>query len=75
MTLRATPAAGGTKTWSRVRKTVAAAGVHTVSCNLGRKGRAKLRRAPLKLTLRADLVADDGSPAQALRKLTIRRKR
>jgi len=73
--LRAFARTGAAKTWCRVRKRVGTAGDHTLTCQLGRKGRAKLRKAPLKLTLEAVLTADSGLTSAAFRNLTIRRKR
>ncbi len=75
VTLRATPAAGGTKTWCRVRKTVAAAGVHTVSCNLGRKGRTRIRKSALGLVLKASFTDGTNNSATTQRRFTIPRKR
>lgn len=75
ITVRATTGRGGSKTWCKVTKRVRAAGLHTLDCNLGRKGRAKLRKAPLKLTLRVGLTADSGLTASGVRNLTIPRKR
>lgn len=75
VTLRATPAAGGTKTWCRVRKTVAAAGVHTVSCNLGRKGRTRIRKSALGLVLKASFTDGTNNSAATQRRFTIPRKR
>ena len=75
VTIRATTGRGGSKTWCKVTKRVRAAGLHTVTCNLGRKGRAKIRKSALGLTLRAKFT-DGVSPSAAdQRRLTIPRRR
>ena len=75
VTLRATPAAGGTRTWCRIRKTVAAAAVHTISCNLGRKGRTRIRKSALGLVLKASFTDGTNNSATTQRRFTIPRKR
>ena len=64
-----------TKTWCRASKTATQAGTYALKCNLGKKGRAALRKSALKLTLRTTFTPTTGSAVTADRKLTLKRKR
>ena len=64
-----------TRTWCRASKTAANAGTHTLNCNLGKKGRAALRKSALKLTLRTTFTPTTGSAVTVNRKLTLKRRR
>lgn len=73
--LRAFARTGALRTWCRAAKRVGAAGVHTLTCRLGRKARGRVRRGPLRLTLEAALAANSGLRATSVRNLTIPRRR
>lgn len=73
--LRAITRPGGSKTWCRTDRRVTAAGIHDVNCQIGRKGRKKLRKAPLRLTLRAAYSSGSRVIDATRRNLTIPRKR
>ncbi|MFM9076958.1 MAG: choice-of-anchor Q domain-containing protein [Solirubrobacterales bacterium] len=75
VTLRGTTGYTPRKTWCQTTKPVTAAGIHTVTCNLGRKGRARVRKGPLGLTLRAQFTDGVNSPVLTSRVLTIPRRR
>lgn len=73
---RATTGSGKkTKTWCRASKTTTKAGTYTLKCDLGKKGRAALRKKALKLTLRTTFTPTAGSVVTKDRKLTLKRKR
>lgn len=59
----------------RTERRIGSAGVYRVVCRLGRKGRSRLARSPLRLTLRAAFVTDSGLKASHERELNIPRKR
>ena len=64
-----------TRTWCRASKTATKVGTYALKCNLGKKGRAALRRSALKLTLRTTFTPTTGSAVTVNRKLTLKRKR
>ena len=68
-------AKAGSKTWCTASKTVSAAGTQALSCTLGKKGRAALRRKTLKLSVRTAFTPTAGPAASKTSKLTIKRKR
>ena len=73
--LRATTGRAGSRTWCQTGRRVTGAGVHAVNCQLGRKGRKKLRKGPLRLTLRATYSSGSRGIGAAERRLTIPRRR
>jgi YVTN family beta-propeller protein len=64
-----------TRTLCRASRRVSAAGLTTLTCRIGRSGRAELRRRSLKLTLRTSLAPRAGSAVSSSRSLTIARRR
>ena len=75
ITQQATTGSRTLKRWCRVTKRTDGAGVHTLKCNLGSKGRKALRESSLKLTLRTTFTPTTGTAATAERKVTLKRKR
>ena len=75
ITQQATTGSRKLKRWCRVTKRTDGAGVHTLKCNLGSKGRKALRKSSLKLTLRTTFTPTTGSAVTKDRKLTLKRKR
>jgi hypothetical protein len=54
---------------------VTAAGTHTVTCRLGTRGRAAIRRRALALTLRTTFTPTGASATGVDRRITVRRSR
>lgn len=76
ITQRATTGKGsGMKTWCRTSSNAGKAGTYSLSCNLGKKGRAALRKAALKLTVRTTFTPAAGTAVTVDRNLTVPRKR
>ncbi len=63
------------KTWCKAVKNATAAGSYTLKCNLGAKGRSRLRRQALKLTVTTVFRRSTGATVTKSSRLTIRRSR
>lgn len=75
ITQRATTGPRKLTTWCRVSKVTAAASTHTLTCNLGSRGRAALRKGALRLTLRTTFTPTAGKAVTVNRAVTIARRR
>ncbi len=63
------------KTWCKAVKNATAAGSYTLKCNLGAKGRSRLRRQALKLTVTTVFRRSAAAAVTKSSRLTIRRSR
>jgi hypothetical protein len=75
VTQRATTGTARLTTWCRATRPVTAAGTHTVTCRLGTRGRAAIRRRALALTLRTTFTPTGASATGVDRRITVRRSR
>lgn len=75
ITQQATTGSKKLKAWCRVTKRAAAAGGHALTCDLGRKGRAALRKESLRLTLRTAFAPTAGKAVTVNRVVVIPRRR
>jgi len=64
-----------TKTWCRASKTASAAGAQALKCNLGKKGRAYLKKRSLDLNVTTTFTPSSGSAVTKGSTLKVKRKR
>jgi hypothetical protein len=75
ITQRATTGTARLTSWCRATRPVTAAGTHTLTCRLGTRGRAAIRRRALALTLRTTFTPTGASATGVDRRITVRRSR